>query len=945
VAHQTPGDNSDQSKTKSSGERTSVNKADAPVSSTSTSSPSANAIPAANKPTAPKADETKTSALKANAPNVPTSNAPSANAQSKFANAERYTVKPEFWDSILDLIPPWGDEIAAVLLIVFGIVSLLSLFNVSSDATISAAWSNALTGLFGWGSAIVCIGIFALGVIILLPKLGVVIRFPTRRILALEFMFLSLLALLHLSAGDAELRALARVGRGGGQIGWMLTAPTINLFGIALTAAIFALILVISFAVVIGIRRDQVSEWLQTNVNALRDFGKRKRPQRAPQPSKTFMRMGKLDEALTTKPEVVVEDSSGALLVQTQSGVNAQRVRAHSIVRIRPNLENIPPSLRNAPPPSETPSMEVSSSKSSPKETVSVKTTAPASEPAPDLTQYPFFSKRETIGAEAIGTITGKRGKGEQLTAERPDGRTKRYFTVESMKESKYISKRDANLPPLDLLRDIDITLPDETEINNNVVLIENTLLEFDIDVDVVDVKVGPTVTQFALQPFKEATSTEGETTFNRTRVNKIASLSNDLALALSAKRLRLETPVPGQTYIGIEVPNKKSSVVALRSVYESRAYYDMAQKNKSPLFIPLGRDVSGAPVGADLAAMPHLLIAGTTGSGKSVAIAAMATALVLDNAPDMVKIIMLDPKMVELSRFNGLPHLLGPVETDAERIIEVLRWCTREMDRRYKVLEEVAARNLDAYNARLGRRRKDEYMPYIVILVDEIGDLMMSHPEETEQSVIRLAQKARAVGMHLVVATQRPSVDVITGLIKANFPSRMSFAVASNVDSRVILDANGAETLLGKGDMLFSPAEAMSPRRLQGCFVSDDEVRSVVQWWRDWHKAKIAEGKSEAAITGPWERGLTRREFLSETDPMLEQAISLVIAEGEASASLIQRRLGLGYPRAARIMDLLEELGIVGELKAGGRSREVLIKPGKDPFKDVIEKRMKNKN
>jgi S-DNA-T family DNA segregation ATPase FtsK/SpoIIIE len=296
---------------------------------------------------------------------------------------------------------------------------------------------------------------------------------------------------------------------------------------------------------------------------------------------------------------------------------------------------------------------------------------------------------------------------------------------------------------------------------------------------------------------------------------------------------------------------------------------------------------------------------------------------------------------MVELSRFNGIPHLLGPVETDQERIIGVLRWCTREMDRRYKLLEEHAARNIDTFNSRLGRRRRDEYLPYIVILIDEIGDLMLTFPEETEKTVTRLAQMARAVGMHLVVATQRPSVDVITGLIKANFPARISFAVASGVDSRVILDTVGAESLMGHGDMLYQAPDAMAPRRVQGCYVSDDEVRALTQYWRDWHKKQVDEGKAQSTIIGPWERGLTRREFLAETDPMLEQAIALVVAEGEASASLIQRRLGLGYPRAARIMDLLQELGVVGELKDGGRGREVLIKPGKDPFKDLIDKRL----
>ncbi|MDX2160792.1 MAG: DNA translocase FtsK [bacterium] len=864
-----------------------------------------------------------------------------ATTPNKFANAERYTVKPEFWDSILDLIPPWGDEIAAFLLIVFGIVSFLSLINATSDATISAAWSNALTSLFGWGGTVISAGIFMLGIIILLPKLGVVIRFPTRRILALQFSFLAVLALLHMAAGDEELRALARAGRGGGQIGWALTAPMINLFGAALTGFFYAVVLVIAVAVVIGIRREQVVEFLEKNIAALRKIGAEKRPPLPPKPARTVQRVGTLDEALSTKPEVV-EDVSGQLLVGTQSAVKAQRVRVHSIVRVRPNLDNVPPSVRaslNDPLPTLDNKKAVELPKVADEKTPEAKA-AEAAELAALMT------RKEAKPLAAIGTIKGKRVKGETVMVERPDGRVKRFFTVDSMKEPKTPTKRDADIPPIDLLNDVEISLPDETEINNNVVLIENTLLEFDIDVDVVDVKVGPTVTQFAVQPFKEGQGAEGGelTASGRTRVNKIASLTNDLALALSAKRLRLETPVPGQTYIGVEVPNKKPSLVALRSVYESRLYQEALAKKKSPLFIPLGRDVAGAPVGIDLSTMPHLLIAGTTGSGKSVAIAAMSTALIMDNTPDLLRIVMLDPKMVELSRFNGIPHLLGPVETDAERIIEVLRWCTREMERRYKVLEENVARNIDTYNSRLGRRRQDEYMPYIVILIDEIGDLMMSHPEETERSVTRLAQMARAVGMHLVVATQRPSVDVITGLIKANFPSRMSFAVASGVDSRVILDTVGAETLMGKGDMLFMSADAMAPRRIQGCFVSDDEVRGMVQWWRDWHRKQIEEGKAEPIGSGPWERGLTRREFLSETDPMLEQAISLVIAEREASASLIQRKLGLGYPRAARIMDLMQELGVIGEQKPGGRSREVLIKPGRDPFKDVIDKRMKDK-
>lgn len=825
------------------------------------------------------------------------------------SNVDRYTVKPEFWERILDSIPPWGDEIAAIMLIVFGVVSFLSLLNVSSDATIAAAWSNAITSMFGWGSVLVSGGIFLLGIIVMLRKLGVVVRFPTRRILALEVAFLSALALMHLFAGDNELRALARAGQGGGLVGWGLSALVSGLFGTIVGQIVYGVLLVLSLSVVVGLRSEAVRAHLRQAAARLEHIGRHNVS--AANKARAYRRAVKLE----ARP-----DPLGSAL-QTLPESEAPRQPPSPIVRIRPNPANVPPSVRAG----------LSSAGDSAEER--------GSRPVPD---HPLFNRGEQLpDYNAIGTPTGKRSKDGFLLVERPDGRIKRYFTVDSMKDPKYTPKRSSELPPLDMLRDVELNLPDEAEINNNVVLIENTLLEFDIDVDVVDVKVGPTVTQYAVQPFRETTDESGESVVNRTRVSKIASLSSDLALALSAKRLRLEAPVPGHSYIGIEVPNRNPSVVALRSVYESKAYWDEVARKKSPLVVPLGRDVSGAPFIVDLATMPHLLIAGTTGSGKSVAIAALASSLILHNTPETVQLVMLDPKMVELSRFNGIPHLIGPVETDLERIIGVLRWCTREMDRRYKLLEEHAARNIDTYNSRLGRRNKEDYLPYVVIFIDEIGDLMLSRPDETEKTVTRLAQMARAVGMHLVIATQRPSVDVITGLIKANFPSRMSFAVASSTDSRVILDTVGAETLMGRGDMLFHASDAAAPRRVQGCFVSDDEVRSLVDYWRDWHQLQIEVGKSEDVGIGPWERGLTRREFLSETDPMLEQAIAVVVEAGEASASLIQRRLGLGYPRAARIMDLLEQLGIIGEAKAGGRTREVRIKPGEDAFKDMIDQRM----
>ncbi|MBN1148437.1 MAG: hypothetical protein JXA78_14350, partial [Anaerolineales bacterium] len=391
---------------------------------------------------------------------------------------------------------------------------------------------------------------------------------------------------------------------------------------------------------------------------------------------------------------------------------------------------------------------------------------------------------------------------------------------------------RDERLPSLELLVAEQSSRPSERNINLTAGMIEKTLAEFGIPARVVGFQVGPTVTQFAVEPGyveKEKGGENGELERQKVRVSQISALGRDLALALAAERLRIQAPVPGRPYVGIEVPNARTTVVRLRPILESEAFY----KINSPLTIGLGRDVSGRPVAADLAAMPHLLIAGTTGSGKSVCIAALTTCMVMNNTPEDLRLVMIDPKMVELVRFNGLPHLYGKVETDLERILAVLRWTVAEMDRRYKLLEATRSRNIDTYNRKARRRRGVESLPHIVVLIDELADLMMSAPDQTEHNLVRLAQMARATGIHLVVATQRPGVDVVTGLIKANFPARLSFAVASSVDSRVILDMVGAESLLGRGDMLFLPPEASGPVRLQGVMVSDQEVERVITFWQ----------------------------------------------------------------------------------------------------------------
>lgn len=469
---------------------------------------------------------------------------------------------------------------------------------------------------------------------------------------------------------------------------------------------------------------------------------------------------------------------------------------------------------------------------------------------------------------------------------------------------------RGERLPPLNLLFGEQAARPDERHINQTAGLIEKTLSEFGIPAKVTGFRIGPTVTQFAIQPGfikKPGAPSEEEAQLMKVRVAQIAALEKDLALALSAERLRIEAPVPGRAYVGIEVPNQRSSTVRLRPILESDAF----NKTGAPLAIALGRDVSGQPLVADLSRMPHILVAGQTGSGKSVAIASIATCLAMNNAPEDMRLVMIDAKMVELIRFNGLRHLLGKVETDVQRILGVLRWLVVEMEHRYRLLEGLHVRDVAAYN-----RKAKSPIPRIVVIIDELADLMMSAPDQTEHNLVRLAQMARATGIHLVVATQRPSTDVVTGLIKANFPARLAFAVASGIDSRVILDTPGAESLLGRGDLLFLNPEVGNPVRAQGAMVTDQEIERIIAFWQ-----KMSPTSTD---TPPWETLLTEPE--DGEDALVEQAIQIVRSTQRASASLLQRRLKIGYPRAARLLDQLEEMGVVGPSQGGGRERDVLL-------------------
>lgn len=488
------------------------------------------------------------------------------------------------------------------------------------------------------------------------------------------------------------------------------------------------------------------------------------------------------------------------------------------------------------------------------------------------------------------------------------------YNTAEQMKNTYCY-------PPITMMAESPHTDPiqETEELQTNGRILVDTLKSFHVETKILDICRGPSVTRYELQPAAGV------------KISKITGLSDDLALNLAATGVRIEAPIPGKAAVGIEVPNKTRSTVRMRELLESNSF----QTSKGKLSVALGRDIAGQPVVADLAKMPHLLIAGTTGSGKSVCINSLIVSMLYKASPDEVRFLMIDPKAVELTEYNGMPHMLVPVVTDPRKASGALSWAVSEMMNRYKIFAECNVRNLKGYNSLAESQNfQDEngqpmpYMPQIVIIIDELADLMMAAPKEVEESICRLAQLARAAGMHLVVATQRPSVDVVTGLIKANIPSRIALTVSNAVDSRTILDSGGAEKLLGNGDMLFAPVGANKPVRVQGCYVSDGEISSVVEFVKktkaiEYDQNVIQEIEKNAASEA--EKSDSQDGDAISTDPMMDEAIKCVVEAGQASTSLLQRRLRLGYARAGRLIDEMEQLGIVGPHE-GSKPRQVLM-------------------
>jgi len=500
-----------------------------------------------------------------------------------------------------------------------------------------------------------------------------------------------------------------------------------------------------------------------------------------------------------------------------------------------------------------------------------------------------------------------------------PPQKTETVLELKKEPLQKELLASQYKTPPLDLL-DSDKGQPLAGDVRQNSFIIKKALENFGIPSQMGEINIGPTVTQYTLKPA------------DGIKLSKITVLSNDLALALASHPIRIEAPIPGKSLVGIEVPNKVRTVVRLRDLIQNPLF----QNSPSCLTISLGRDVSGNPVYADLARMPHLMVAGSTGTGKTIFLNSLITSLIYRNSPEILRFILIDPKRVEFPVYNDLPHLLSPVIFDAHKTVNALRWLVGEMDRRFDTLAKAKARDISSYNASVVREIPNQVMmPYIVLVIDELADLMAARGREVEAGIVRIAQMARAVGIHLVVATQRPSVEVITGLIKANITSRLTFQVASQVDSRTVLDMAGAEKLLGRGDLLFISAEIAKPKRIQGACVSDKEIKKVVNWIKEQGSKlevqRIGEEVLENKLAENLEKTLEEsegefKEFFGGEDPLYEEAKRTVIEAKRASASLLQRKLRIGYARAARLIDMLEERRIVGPGQ-GAKPREIYFK------------------
>lgn len=765
------------------------------------------------------------------------------------------------------------DERLGLVLVAAGLLALLLLAPLLGDH----GGPPPLRLVFGWGAVVLAPALALGGVLIAFSgRLGWQVRWPA--IALLELLFWAALTIAHLYQPDPLAAALA--GRGGGVVGWASAQALIDVFGLTVARVIAA---VGSVALLVLLWRTLPSSWTAPiHRKAVAGWRAARAAVSGWQPASSGSR------ALSSSrgPAGVLAGigsairGSGSFLANLRD--DAAELLASSVGLIR--------RLRGR---------------------------LPLGRPTDSSTAAP--------SAESAPRPRRASSKSEASTAAEPlpkAGRAKASFDAGRSKGRGRPGVRPSWLPPYNLLR-LDSgpgflgSGSGSADARQRAQLIKRTLAEFGVPVEVVSIKEGPRVTQYGLEPGEIVRELRnGEVIRRRVSVASILRLQNDLALALAAPSLRIEAPVPGRPYVGVEVPNVANTLVSLRNILESKEF----ARVDSPLAIALGRDVSGDPVVADLTRMPHLLIAGATGSGKSVCINAMICSLLMNNGPETLRMIMIDPKMVELPVYNGIPHLLGPVIVETAQAAGALAWLMLQMDDRYRAFAAAHVRNIAEYNRKQARLH-GETLPYIVLVIDELADLMMTVADDVERQICRLAQMARATGIHLVLATQRPSVDVITGLIKANFPARIAFAVSTQIDSRVILDAPGAEKLLGRGDMLFMTPESSKLTRIQGCFVSDEEIERLVEFWQGYAADEETDAPPQ---TAPWLGMVDRLE--NGRDELLDQALQLLQSKTHISTSSLQRQLRIGYPRAARLMEQLEEMGAVGPDEGGGRSRVVLL-------------------
>ena len=737
--------------------------------------------------------------------------------------SSRRNPKPQSRKNLLDnLSPQRRADILAILLILVGVLTLVSLFTQSSGS-ITAGWVNILGWVFGWGTYLLPILWIGFGTWFLLRSSERMPKMTAERVIGLLLLFINLLTWFHFFINEAS-PSNSRLW-GGGFIGGLINRGLVTGLGRPGTAIALTAWLLISLVFSLDLTMASLLKWVNQAVKKVAD------------------QIAQWIRSLIQKKRQADKNSAAEKAFPTHD-------------------------------PAGTP------------------------QPSPE-TQH--------------GPQAGQEGDPNSL-----------YYNQMAQKPVWV-------LPDPNEILDPGIDLPDNIENDRQRAhVIEETLRSFGAPAKVVDIRRGPTITLFGVEPaFVE--SRNGKT---RVRVSKITSLADDLALALAAAQIRIQAPVPGKGYIGIEVPNQQVALVSLREIISSPAYTTM----ESPLKMALGKDVAGNTVAADLTAMPHLLIAGTTGAGKSVCINDILTCFLLRMTPDELRLVLVDPKRVELTGYNGIPHLLAPVIVEADHVVGTLQWMLREMDNRYRKFSETRTRNIADFNT-LCERTSQKKLPYVLVVIDELADLMLLAPDETERTITRLAQLARATGIHLIIATQRPSTDIITGLIKANFPARIAFAVFSSVDSRVILDQPGAERLLGRGDMLFQAPDAPAPIRIQSAFVSAAEINRLSTYWRGFTVSGHSPERPDMPAAFQTTKGVPLKqaplweemEQEQDLDPRFDEAVSIIKEEGQASISMLQRKMRIGYTRAARIVDKMEEKGIISAPDPRTQIREVLLDDSQD--------------